>query len=461
MIGRSASNHFLYLNLNRYVLQKEMRFAFPILICVAVVAVGVRFLTLSPPVHDAYLDETLGKEVSFEALIIREPTHKENNQRIVVGLPSDARVTISAERYPKFEYGDYVKLSGKVRLPESFETESGRMFAYDSYLEKDGIAYQMLYPKTELISRNNGNVLFEALFKVRRAFLSSIRTTIPEPHASLVLGITIGVEDGLGKKFEDLFRTVGIIHIIVLSGYNITIVSEFMARAFKFLPHKLPSILGIMSVVLFVIMAGASAATIRAAIMAILVVVARLIDRPYNISRALLIAGGVMVFHNPHILFHDPSFQLSFLATLGLVYGTPLVARVFVKLPETFGIRESATTTAATQLFVLPLLLYQTGQMSVVALPANILVLWSMPFIMATTFGAGVIGFFSSTLALPFSLIAYTFSEYVFFIAETLARLPLALFALPPFHWSLLAVMYGTLFFLVYRFTPKLLKTTH
>lgn len=419
-----------------------MRIAF--LLCMSL-ALLLRFLTLSPPPRDVQLDETIGEEVSFEATVIREPVQKENNQRIVVELLSGARVIISAERYPKFKYGDHVQLSGKVRLPESFETDTGRIFVYDKYLEKDGIAYQMLYPTIELIESEQGNVIFETLFKIRRAFLDSIRRNLPEPNAGLVSGITIGVEDGLGKKFEEIFRTVGIIHIIVLSGYNITIVSESVIRVFSFLPRIVALSSGAITVVLFVIMAGASAATVRAAIMAILVVLARMIGRKYDISRALLIAGYVMVFHNPYILLHDPSFQLSFLATLGLVYGTPLVKSLFQKLPETFGIRESAISTSATQLFVMPLILYQMGQMSLVALPANILVLWSMPAIMFSTLLTGVLGFLSPFIALPFSFVAQLLSEYILFVAEALSKIPYASVTLPPLHWGMLALMYGIL----------------
>ena len=415
-----------------------------LLLCLGL-ALIIRFATLSPPTRDADLDETIGEDVSFEATVIREPIHKENNQRIIAELESGARVTISAERYPKFRYGDRIQLSGKVRLPESFETDTGRTFAYDTYLEKDGIAYQMLYPSIELVRSGEGNILFRTLFSIRRAFLASLRNSLPEPHSSLVSGITIGVEDGLGKKYEDLFRAVGLIHIIVLSGYNITIVSESVIRLLGFFPRLVALSGGASAVVLFVIMAGASAATIRAAIMAILVVVARALGRKYNISRALLIAGCVMVFHNPHILLHDPSFQLSFLATLGLVYGTPLVKGLFQKLPETFGIRESAISTSATQLFVMPLILYQMGQMSLVALPANILVLWSMPAIMFSTLLTGVLGFISPFIALPFSFTAQLLSEYILFVAEALSKVPHASVTFPPMHWSMLVLMYGIL----------------
>lgn len=425
-----------------------MRFVWVVLILMAVIF--VRFITLDPPIRDSHIDEHIEEKVEIKGLIVREPSHKENNQRLLVEVSSGARISVIAERFPRLRYGDVIRLKGKIREPEAFETETGRIFNYDSYLAKDGIAYQMLYPEVELISSGGGSVVFRALFAIRRSFLESISRGIREPNAALVSGITIGAEDGLGEKWEEIFRRVGLVHIIVLSGYNITIVADMLIRAFSFLPRIVALSSGAVGIIAFVLMAGASAATVRAGIMALLVIIAQTIGRRYDASRALCIAGGLMVLHNPHILLHDPSFQLSFLATLGLIYGTPLVSKWFVWIPEKAGFRESAVSTTATQLFVLPLLLYQTGNLSLISLPANISVLWTMSFVMLSTFCAGVVGIFSYWLAFPFALFAYLVSGYVLFIADVFSRIPFASLVVPPMHWGLLVLAYTALGFWIY-----------
>ncbi|MEK7147475.1 MAG: ComEC/Rec2 family competence protein, partial [Patescibacteria group bacterium] len=98
------------------------------------------------------------------------------------------------------------------------------------------------------------------------------------------------------------FRTVGVIHIVVLSGYNITIVAEFIMRLLAFLPRAARLAGGALAIILFAVMTGGSATIVRASLMAILVVVARATGRIYGITRALLLAGFLMVLHNPKIL---------------------------------------------------------------------------------------------------------------------------------------------------------------
>src|SRR5690606_11317679 len=102
--------------------------------------------------------------------------------------------------------------------------------------------------------------------------------------------------------------------------------------------------------------------------------------------RLLVVTAVVMLIHNPLILRYDPSFQLSFLATIGLIYVSPLFERLLTNRIPSRTIREIVVGTLATYVFVLPLLLYMTGEMSVVSLPANLLVLPVVPVLMATGF---------------------------------------------------------------------------
>lgn len=133
-----------------------------------------------------------------------------------------------------------------------------------------------------------------------------------------------------------------------------------------------------------------------------------------------------MLFFNPKLLVFDPSFQLSFLATAGLIYFSPFFEKYFLWLPTRLGVREIATATVSAQLAVTPLLLSMTGNFSLIALPANILVLISVPYAMAFGFLAGAIGMVSSFLALPFSWVVYALLSYELFIVSMFARIPFA-----------------------------------
>jgi competence protein ComEC len=126
----------------------------------------------------------------------------------------------------------------------------------------------------------------------------------------------------------DKFRDVGLIHIVVLSGYNITLITDFVRRIFIFLPRFLYLIITLGFIFLFVVMVGAGPGVTRAGIMASIVIVARFLYRPNGIGRVLIISGLIMVIINPDILFYDPGFQLSFMATIGLVYLTPYELKI-------------------------------------------------------------------------------------------------------------------------------------
>jgi competence protein ComEC len=116
--------------------------------------------------------------------------------------------------------------------------------------------------------------------------------------------------------------------------------------------------------------------------MALLVLLARGTGRIYDVRRALFLVAAAMIMWEPRILFFDPGFQLSFLATFGLLYLSEPVEKKLIWLPEWGGLRGATTSTLATQIFVLPWLLYQTGEISIVALPVNLLVLAAVPLTM-------------------------------------------------------------------------------
>ncbi len=414
------------------------------------------------PLLEVFVSET----VNIEAVIIDEPDERENNTHLTVEfknifianekLEVKSRGKIITDLYPLYEYGDRILMDGRLTKPKNFTNdETGKEFDYISYLWKDGIFYQMFYPKIELISKGEGNFIKNILFSFKRAFLSRVSRVIPEPHSSLLGGLVVGAKQSLGEKLLDDFRAVGIVHIVVLSGYNVTIVAEALMRFFSFLPRTVSLWLGSGSIVFFAIMTGAGATIVRASIMALLVILARATGRTSEITRALFIAGFLMVLFNPKILIFDISFQLSFLATLGLILFPPLLEKYFHLVPTKFQLREFALATIATQIFVLPLLLYKIGELSLVALPVNLLVLMFIPLTMLFGFLTGVIGFLSIALSVPFAFLAYGLLAYELKIVEIFSALPFASVQIDSFPLWLMLGMYCLYAWIIYKFWNK------
>lgn len=410
------------------------------------------------------LQNYIGKEVSLEGIVINEPDQRENNTKLTLEvswlggvtpkLESEVRVLLTVPHYPQYVYGDEIIVSGVLSEPQNFKTKNGNVFDYINYLSKDSIFYTMYFPETELISKENGNFVKEKLFLIKNSFLKKIQKTIPDPQVSLLGGLLLGVKQSLGKELQEDFRKVGLIHIVVLSGYNVSIIADFMMGIFSFLPRMMALSFGALSIILFAIMVGGSATIVRASIMALLVVLARATGRTSEVIRALFLAGFIMVLHNPQIVVFDPSFQLSFVATLGLIILSPKVSEYFKFIPEKYYLRESIVATISTQIFVLPLLLYMMGELSLVAVLVNFLVLMFIPLTMFFGFLTGLFSFVWIGLALPFSYITNFLLTYELKIVEFFSKIPFASIEVSYFPFWLMLGIY-LLFFVFYALNKK------
>lgn len=365
------------------------------------------------------LDNLVGEKVSLRAVVADEPEEKENYTRFVAESERN-KILIYASHSPKFNYGDKLIINGKLQRPRNFDSD----FDWKSYLAKDEIYLEMFYPQIEFVSAGNGVWIKEKLFVLKNNFLEAVGKNIPEPDSAFIGGITVGAKSSIPRELTENLKKAGVMHVVVLSGYNITIVADYIMRFFRFLPFNAGIFAGISGIVLFAVMAGASATVVRASIMAGLVLLARATGRLYTASWALVLAGFFMVLHNPKILRFDSSFQLSFLATLGLIFLYPYLEQKLKFITSKYKIREAVCSTLSAQIFVLPLLLYKTGLFSVVSLPVNLLVVMFIPITMFFGFLAGGIGMINLFLAIPFSWIAYTFTRYELGIVNWSAKIP-------------------------------------
>lgn len=403
--------------------------------------------------RDLSLDKNVGSRVVLQGIINGEPDERENYTRLVVeadppdGEAGKNKILVYTQHYPEFKYGDEVKISGVLKKPSNFSND----FDWESYLAKDEIYYEMFYPQTNLISSGNGFFIKRWMFAIKEKFISVLNNAMPEPNSGFMAGVTIGARKSMPKDLLDDFKKTGIIHVVVLSGYNITLVADFIMRAFSFLPQALGINLGAIGIILFTLMAGASAATVRASIMALLVILARATGRIYAITWALFLTGFFMVLQNPKILRFDAGFQLSFLATLALIYLAPHFDKKLHFITNKWKIREIVSASIATQAFVLPLLLYKTGIFSVVALPVNLLILIFMPVTMLLGFVTAGAGMIWGVLAVPLGWLGYALTQYELFVVKIFANLPFASFNIKNFPLWLMLGIYAVYAWWIYK----------
>jgi competence protein ComEC len=401
----------------------------------------LRFETASWQFGQSDFQEYVGKEIVFEGTVIKEPDKRETSTRLYVEVQEEL-LLVATDKNSPVRYGDRVTVTGKLKAPEAFATELGRTFDYPTYLLVRGVEYQVERASVEVESSGHGLWLLEILFMLKQALMGSIEIAIAEPYAGLGEGLLLGVKQAIGEDIESAFRSSGIIHIVVLSGYNVMLVVTFILFLLSFFFKKRTRIIvGLISIVLFALLVGLSATVVRASIMAGLLLWADYLGRTYDLKRALLAAGCVMVFHNPYLLIYDIGFQLSFMATLGLIVVAPIFESFVTDGFSKLKLKDFFISTLATQIAVLPLLIYHIGEVSLVAVVVNVLVLPIVPLAMLLTFTAGVVGFVSVQLSLMIGFLAYLTLRYIIEVAVFFSNLPLASIIIPPIPaWSVVVL---------------------
>jgi competence protein ComEC len=385
---------------------------------------------------------------------------------------SDINVRIATSFYPRYAYGSRIVFAGTLAQPRDFASDNGRTFDYSGYLAKDDIYYEMrsahISFATSTADTSSDPGLWPQwidvsplLFGLKRAFVSHLDQSLGEPHAALAAGLVVGEKSALGKDLLDDFRIVGLIHIVVLSGFNITIVGVALRRVLSFLPRVWGIVIGGIGIALFGVLVGGGATVIRSCFMAGVAIIADIIRRDYSVARALAFAALVMLIQNPLILLHDPSFQLSFLATLGLILlASPIESRLGW-IPDKFGMRGTVASCFATQIFVSPFILYMMGQISLIGVIVNILVLPFIPATMLVVFLAGSLGFIHPMLSIVAGWGAHLLLSYELWMVTHFARIPYAALQVPPFSGWWVAGFYGVFFLLYFSLSShNFLKTS-
>lgn len=421
-----------------------------IIILVLIIIALVRFLFFIPP-KPAY-DKVIGENVSVEGIVVDAPDARVFNQQIIIRPENQkSNILVIAPKEVSVNYGDKIKAGGVLETPENFMTTAGKEFNYVRYLANKDIYFVIKNAEVEIISEGNGNSVKSQLFKLRNAFMGNINKIISPPERDLANGLILGARGGFDTEMKNEFISTGTIHVVALSGYNITIVSENVMKFLGlFLSQTISIIFGIVVIILFIIMTGAQATAIRAGIMASIVLLARLTGRTAQAGRILVIAGLLMITYDLRVVT-DMSFQLSFLATFGILFITPKVMKWVSFMPMRFKLRETVATTLGATIAVLPIILFSTGVLSIVSLPANILILPIIPYTMLFSFLTGIVGFISSTLAVPFAFISNLLLSYILFVVHFFASLPFASVTIKSFPIAITILLYLLLFWWVFK----------
>lgn len=403
------------------------------------------------------------QDVNFVGVVVEEPDARIDKVKLTVEagqLTPDpslqiegsnavrGRVLVTVPLYPKYNYGDKLEISCYLKDPEPVED-----FAYDKYLARYGVYSICKADSVKLIYSHQASKIKETILGFKNYTLKIINQILPEPESSFLAGLLVGARQSIPEEVTLAFNRTGTTHIIAISGYNITIiVSVLMSLALGLgLSRKRSWIAIVTGIIFFVILTGASSSVVRAGVMGLVVILARQVGRPSQMKNILSLTALLMVIANPFVLMFDIGFQLSFMATLGLVYLSPILEKYFKKLPEKFGLKESLVSTISAIIMTTPLSLYYFGRFSIVAPLANMLVLPVIPLAMLIGFINVLIGMFSIGLGQLFGWISWVVLKYVIAILSLLSSWQWASVEVPKMTGIGIVVFYGILIWFILR----------
>ncbi len=395
--------------------------------------------------------QQIGMTTRLEGIIVGEPQWTPLQQRVVLAVQAyehnqqrvaaagQIMLTLPAE--PPRSNGERLLVSGTIITPSSSPN-----FDYAAYLRRRSI-YAMLEPALLEQALPATNSPHQRLLALKQRSQTIINQTLPQPQAAVLIGMLLGVKSSVPTAVWETFNRTGLSHILVISGWNITIVVAALlglGKALK-LNQRHATALAIAAIVVYVAFVGANGAVIRAALMGAIVALAQPLGRKADAWAALAAAIWLMTLIDPQALW-DLGFQLSALATASLfAWGNPIEAklRLWLRWPWLEWMIEPLTATLAAQIWALPIILYHFGNLSLIAPVANVLIVPVVPLIMASGAVLACLGLFGRWLAFLALPITWASLTWVVRVAEWLADLPWAAVEIPQFSVIWLLLAYG------------------
>jgi len=429
-----------------YFFPKKNFFLIGFLIIFLILGISRYQMVSSKSENNKLLELNNFKEVNFTGIIVNDVVFSNKAQKFEFKPENiNGKILIITNRYPEYHYGNKVKIIGKIEAPD----ENIEGFNYKDYLKKDGIYSIMRFPEIKLLEKNCGNKIKQTLFSFKKKFKNISQQFFSPPHQGILEALIFGDEENISNEWKEKLNNVGVRHITAVSGMNITVII-FLVFNFLLLIgfwRNTSYYLSIIIIILYILMIGMPVSGIRAAIMGILLITAQNLGRISSPLRSVVFAATFMLFLNPFLLKLDIGFQLSFLAILGLIYFQPIFLNLFKKIPDFkfFPIKTTLSATLSSQIFTLPILIYNFGRISLLSPIVNILIVPILSPLTILIFIFGFLGMISWILGYLFSFPVWLFLEYIVKIIDLFSKIPFTSFKIENVSYIYLIIFYFVL----------------
>lgn len=384
----------------------------------------------------------LQTKLIIEGIVIEPPDRRDHytNLRLQVErlrpfgdprfLPVQGLLLVRLPPAETWRYGDRLRLEGQLTTPPEWE-----QFSYRDYLARQGIHSYMSEARATLLKHGQGNQFLAIVYDLKDRLLAAIYRLFPDPEASLLAGILLGVDNQIPQEVNQAFRDTGTSHLIAISGFNIAIIAGVFAFVFtRLLGKRRGALAAGLGIAFYTFLVGASPAVVRAALFGGLTLLGRQLGRRQTGLNSLAFVAALMALFDPFVLW-DIGFQLSFAATLGLVLYTAPFTEAFIQFTTRFLPRNRAERlagpvgeyfllTLAAQLTTLPVIIYHFRQISLISFAANPLVLPLQPPVMLLGGLATLLGLVYQPLGQIIAYAALPFLTLTIHIVEWLGAWP-------------------------------------
>ena len=380
-----------------------------------------------------YTTELTGK-------VITEPIQKNDKQQFVLEVfdvdgqkIKKEKTLVYASTVYNIEYGDIVFVSGKLNIPE--KPVFPYIFDYNLYLQRENI-YTIFYQQNFELIEKQPNKIKQISLKVKNNIENKIDNFFNSSVSSVLKSMITGNKSSLDKDIKEDFINTGLIHILVISGLHIGFCAAIFMFCFKLLGLKLNYVylLTIPALFFYVLLTGANPPAIRAAIMFSCLLIALMLNREPLIYNALALSALIILIFNPQSMF-TASFQLSFLATFGLLYLYPKFSMCFGKIKNKFlgSIWNIICITLSAQIALIPLLVFYFGKISIVSFILNLIIVPIIPVIISLFFVFYISTFVSYYVSLSVSLLLSYLLKFILYVINYSASLDYSVvfFAVP------------------------------
>ncbi len=377
---------------------------------------------------------------SVTGMISEFPSYRFSNNQYIVSMDnSNTKILVYTQPYQKFSYGEHVQISGKAK---DVRGEDG----WERYYESLGVQYVYLYP-----SINSFGIQIEALFQkvklnlfifkmyIRRIVLKNFSS-----HATaLILGMLLGEKSELSPEEKNMFNYAGISHILVVSGYNISLVISLFFIIFRFFSRYIRTFISFGAIVLFVLLVGADDSVVRAAIMGSIIIFAQLFHKKSSAIHTLFLAGLLMLLVQPNSLF-DIGFHLSFIATFAIL-----------TMPQQSKVPEYVFTIIWIFMYMSIYTLYLSERISFVGIISNSMILGIVPLFMLISTFSILLCILKIYIVID-QFVIENFTQYIFIVTHFVQKIPSFQYQISP---HIVAVIYvcvlSFVLFLNNRYTTR------